>query len=58
VNFRVLSVARLEAADAALWYESRRVGLGDEFLTAVEEAFHRIREAPLAYATMEHCPAR
>jgi hypothetical protein len=31
VKLRVLSPAIEEIADAALWFDSQRVGLGDEF---------------------------
>jgi hypothetical protein len=53
LNFRVLSAARLEAADAALWYEDQREGLGDDFLAMLDECFDRIRDAPLAFAALE-----
>lgn len=32
--------------EAKAWYESRRTGLGDEFLLCVEEALERIRRIP------------
>lgn len=28
------------------WYEQRRIGLGEDFLTAVDAAFERIRRSP------------
>jgi plasmid stabilization system protein ParE len=41
---------RPEAADelrsAYLWYETKRAGLGDEFLLCVEAALARVRENP------------
>jgi hypothetical protein len=54
VKFRLLSVAELEAADAAIWYEDQRHGLGGEFLAALEESFDRIRDAPSALPLLEH----
>jgi plasmid stabilization system protein ParE len=32
------------------WYDGQRNGLGDEFLTAVDEVFARIRQSPELYA--------
>jgi toxin ParE1/3/4 len=37
--------ARSELRSAALWYEQRRIGLGDEFIAAVSIALDRIGEA-------------
>lgn len=34
---------------AAMWYESKRLGLGAEYLAAIDEAFERIVEGPLAW---------
>lgn len=41
--------ARTELRSAALWYEERREGLGDEFVTEVSSALDRIRQAPESY---------
>jgi toxin ParE1/3/4 len=38
--------ADAEMAEAARWYEAHRVGLGTEFLQAVDDAVVRIAEAP------------
>lgn len=35
-----------EIEDAYNWYEQQQVGLGDEFLAALDEAFRRLQEAP------------
>ena len=43
------SVAEEDVADAALWYEGRRVGLGEAFLGGVRQALRRIAEHPEAY---------
>ena len=45
---RVVSVAEKEVAESALWLEQQQVGLGDDFLLAVERAFAEIKQAPLA----------
>ena len=41
--------ARQDLEDAALWYESRRPGLGGEFQSAVEDVLGRIVADPLMY---------
>ena len=38
-----------EALDVRQWYESRRVGLGEEFGAEVDAAVVRIVESPLAF---------
>lgn len=43
-------IAREEFVEAAAYYEDKRVGLGDDFATCVEEALRRIGEAPEACA--------
>jgi hypothetical protein len=35
-----------EIEEAAVWYEARRVGLGSEFVEAVDRALFDIAEAP------------
>jgi plasmid stabilization system protein ParE len=42
--------ARAELRSAALWYNERRVGLGDEFIAEVSAALDRIGDAPESYA--------
>jgi hypothetical protein len=32
VKFTILPAAELDAADAAVWYNDQRIGLGEEFL--------------------------
>jgi hypothetical protein len=34
--------AELDIAEAYVWYESRRIGLGEEFLGSVDAAIERI----------------
>ncbi len=41
--------ARAELRSAALWYDERRPGLGDEFLAEVSAALGRICDAPDSY---------
>ena len=63
--------ARTEFRSAALWYEERRPGLGDEFVEAIELVLGRIDETPKSFpswtgtwmgspeirkATVEHFP--
>ena len=38
--------ANEELVDAALWYEERQPGLGDDFLDEVEHALRRIKAEP------------
>lgn len=42
--------ARAELRRAALWYDERRAGLGDEFIAEVSAAFDRIGDASESYA--------
>jgi plasmid stabilization system protein ParE len=48
--FVVRPEAETDVALARDWYDEQRVGLGDEFLTSVEETFERIHEWPESYA--------
>ena len=41
--------ARAELRSAALWYDERRPGLGDEFIAGVLAALDRIGDAPESY---------
>jgi plasmid stabilization system protein ParE len=50
LKVRVRSRARTDIDRAAHWHESRRAGLGDEFLNEVEATFARITENPESYA--------
>jgi toxin ParE1/3/4 len=45
----VTDEAREELLAAAIWYDDQRVGLGDEFLSAIDEVLERVSEAPLSY---------
>ena len=46
VRFVVRPAAETDIAEAALWYESRSLGLGAEFLRAVEICSGEIRRNP------------
>jgi len=41
--------ARAELRSAALWYEERRSGLGDEFISAISSSLDRVNDAPESY---------
>jgi plasmid stabilization system protein ParE len=41
--------AELDIAEAYVWYEGRRTGLGEEFLSSVDACFERIRRQPGMY---------
>jgi hypothetical protein len=38
--------AELDIADAYAWYEGRRVGLGEEFLSSIDGCIESIRRQP------------
>jgi len=44
--------AKLDLAEAALWYEQQRVGLGDELIQAVDEQIAIIVERPKSFAVV------
>jgi plasmid stabilization system protein ParE len=41
--------AELDIAEAYVWYEGRRAGLGEEFLTSVDACLESIRRRPEMY---------
>ena len=41
--------ARVELRRAALWYDERRPGLGDEFIAEVSTVLERVGDAPESY---------
>jgi plasmid stabilization system protein ParE len=45
-RFIVRPAAEADIAEAALWYEARSMGLGAEFLRAVDVCFEEIRRSP------------
>ena len=42
--------AELDLAEAYVWYERRRAGLGEDFLSAVDACIESIRRQPEMYA--------
>src|SRR5579871_2047794 len=44
--------AELDIAQAFAWYESRRPGLGEEFLSSVDASIERIRREPEMHAAV------
>lgn len=53
MNVRVLSPALGEIADAAIWFNSQRAGLGDEFWAAVDGVFAQIEQSPTRFPKSE-----
>jgi toxin ParE1/3/4 len=53
VNVRVLSPALREIAEAAEWFDARRIGLGGEFWSLVDDVLARIESNPLQFARSE-----
>ena len=49
LELRLRAEAELDLADAALWYEEQRSGLGHQFLDEVLAAFSMIADTPLTY---------
>ena len=45
----VRKVAKADVADAFLWYETRRVGLGQEFADELAAVYAAIEEQPLRF---------
>jgi plasmid stabilization system protein ParE len=41
--------ARAELRSAALWYDERRPGLGDEFISEISASLDRVNDAPESY---------
>jgi len=56
MKLRIHAAAEQEAQQAAQWYEDRRVGLGFEFLAAVDTALQRIGDDPLQFPILETLP--
>ena len=49
IEFVIEPQASLEIEDAAMWYETKRSGLGVEFVLETDIAIQRIRENPKLY---------
>jgi toxin ParE1/3/4 len=52
VDVRLRTEAEQDLADAAMWYEEQRPGLGQEFLDEALAIFSTIAERPLAHAAV------
>ncbi|MGA2182701.1 MAG: type II toxin-antitoxin system RelE/ParE family toxin [Bryobacteraceae bacterium] len=50
--------AELDIAEAYVWYETRRVGLGEEFLNSVDACMERIRRQPAIYPVVHEAYRR
>ena len=48
-RFIVRPAAEADIEQAALWYELRAIGLGAEFLRAVDVCFEQIRRSPESF---------
>jgi toxin ParE1/3/4 len=48
-SFQIRRAAELDVAEAQLWYETQRSGLGAEFLSEVSQVFERLAEIPQIY---------
>jgi toxin ParE1/3/4 len=48
---RRLPLAKQDTLDAAIWYEQRQPGLGDEFLDEVDRAVRVLSESPRHHRT-------
>ena len=44
--------AAVDLNEAYIWYELRRRGLGDEFLSSLEAAVEKVRRQPLSYSVV------
>lgn len=60
INFKEEAVGDIAAAYK--WYESRRKGLGEEYLNEIEEYIKTIKLNPLVYQVQKHnwryCPLK
>ncbi|MDM8524223.1 type II toxin-antitoxin system RelE/ParE family toxin [Desulfococcaceae bacterium HSG8] len=51
-NITIRPQAPREIEEAWWWYESRREGLGDDFVLCVEESFEKISRDPKLYSVV------
>ena len=49
VELVIAPEAELDIAEAYVWYEGRRAGLGEEFLSSVDASLESIRRRPEMY---------
>ncbi len=50
ISVHVQPQASIEAADASVWYEAQRPGLGTEFVLELDAAMEKAAEMPTAFA--------
>jgi plasmid stabilization system protein ParE len=50
VELVIAPEAELDIAEAYIWYEGRRAGLGEEFLSSVDACLESIRRRPEMYS--------
>lgn len=48
-DVQVRRAAEVDVAEAQVWYETQRSGLGSEFYSEVSQVFDRLVETPLIY---------
>lgn len=53
MNFTILPEAELEAAEAVIWYDDQRRGLGDDFLIELSRALAHINRQPAELPCLE-----
>ena len=58
VRLVVAPDAELDIAEAYIWYETCRVGLGEEFLSSLDACIERIRRQPLIYPVVHEAHHR
>jgi plasmid stabilization system protein ParE len=60
MNVEFLAPARVEFAEAVLYYETQRTGLRDEFAAEVQHTIERIMQSPEAWSLLSRrsrrCP--
>jgi plasmid stabilization system protein ParE len=56
MRLRIDPAAEEETEQAAQWYEDRRVGLGTEFLAAIDACVQRIGRQPYIFGRLETLP--
>ena len=56
--FHLAGAARRELVRDVAWYNQRQAGLGDQFLEAVRQAFHRIVQHPDTHPKEESAQRR
>ena len=52
MKLRVRREAEHDVLESATWYNEAEVGLGDAFVTAIQNAYSRIERGPLHYQTI------